>query len=75
MVERLLDDDHVRELDFGRGDDCYKKVWTGDRRQRIGLVVMNPRCVGGLLSLARHLAGEAYRGVIGRNTTRSRMPP
>jgi len=75
MIERLLDEDHVRELDFGRGDDRYKKVWTSERRQRIGLVLMNPRCVGGLLSLARYLAGEAYRGVTGGNATRSRMRP
>jgi hypothetical protein len=75
MIERLLDKDHVQELDFGRGDDRYKQVWTGERRQRIGLLLMNPRCVGGLLSLGRHLAGKAYRGVTNRNATRSRMPP
>jgi hypothetical protein len=75
MIERLLDEDHVRELDFGRGDDPYKQVWAGERRQRIGLVLMNPRCVGGLLSFARHLARDSYRGVTARNTTKSRMPP
>ncbi len=79
MIERFLDEEHVRELDFGRGDDPYKKVWTGERRQRIGLVLMNPRRPGGLLSIGRHLAGEAYRqigrtGVTSRNGTVSRTP-
>ena len=43
MLRRLLDEEHVAEIDFGRGDDAYKQGWAGQRRQRIGLVLVNPR--------------------------------
>ena len=56
MVRSLLDEEHVEDLDFGRGDDPYKAAWTTRRRQRIGLILMNPRRIGGLLALGRSVA-------------------
>lgn len=58
MVERLLEEDGVRELDFGRGDDGYKAMWVARRRQRIGVLVADPRHPAGLYALARHAAGR-----------------
>ena len=43
MVRHLLERDGVRALDFGRGDDPYKRLWVGQRRQRMGLVLADPR--------------------------------
>ncbi|HEY1930475.1 MAG TPA: GNAT family N-acetyltransferase [Acetobacteraceae bacterium] len=59
MLRRLLDEEHVGEIDFGRGDDGYKQGWAAQRRQRIGLVLANPRRIEGLAFLARHAAGRA----------------
>jgi hypothetical protein len=53
MIARLLDQEHVTELDFGRGDDEYKRAWAVDRRQRHGLVIANPRRLGGLNAILR----------------------
>lgn len=53
MIERLIEHDHVRSLDFGRGDDPYKQLWTDSRRQRIGWVLANPRTAQGLAAIAR----------------------
>jgi hypothetical protein len=69
VLRRLLDDAQagaqVGEIDFGRGDDGYKQGWAGQRRQRIGLVLVNPRRPAGLAFLARHGLGQvrkAWRG-------------
>ena len=59
MIRRLLDEDHVSELDFGRGDDAYKARWATRRRQRIGLLIADPRRARGVSALARHALGRA----------------
>lgn len=65
MIRRLLDDEHVDELDFGRGDDPYKRAWTRQRRQRIGLLVVNPWRISGLALLVRHSLGQIRRRLSG----------
>ncbi len=59
MIRSLLEDDGVTELDFGRGDDPYKRQWVGRRRQRIGLVIASPFRPSGLRLILTHLAGRA----------------
>ncbi|MDE2576919.1 MAG: GNAT family N-acetyltransferase [Rhodospirillales bacterium] len=61
MIRRLLEAEHVEELDFGRGDDEYKRLWVGRRRQRIGLLLINPRRLRGLALLGRAWLGGARR--------------
>ena len=58
---RTLLDEGVRGLDFGRGDDGYKQAWAGLRRQRIGVVLINPRRAAGLAALGRAAAGGLRR--------------
>jgi CelD/BcsL family acetyltransferase involved in cellulose biosynthesis len=58
MLRHLLDQEHVDRIDFGRGDDAYKKGWASQRRQRIGLLLVNPRRASGLVELLRHVAGR-----------------
>ena len=59
MVRRLLDEERVDSLDFGRGDDPYKALWTTQSRQRIGLLLMNPRRPAGLLAIGRAALSQA----------------
>jgi CelD/BcsL family acetyltransferase involved in cellulose biosynthesis len=69
MLRHLLDQEHVTEIDFGRGDDDYKQGWAARRRQRIGLLLVNPLKPAGLATLLRHGAGRGMAGlrrVIGR---------
>ena len=61
MIRDLLERDRIAELDFGRGDDAYKSLWAGSRRQRIGVVLANPRRPAGLLALGRHGLGRFVR--------------
>ena len=58
MVRRLIEQEQVRELDFGRGDDPYKQSWTGLRRQRAGVLLAVPWRAAGALQIARHCAGR-----------------
>ncbi len=60
MIRSLLDEG-VTELDFGRGDDPYKQLWASQRRQRIGVLLADPRQPGGLVALLRHDAGIVIR--------------
>ena len=65
MLQYLLDQEHVDRIDFGRGDDAYKRLWATQRRQRIGVVIANPRQPRGLAFLARHALGRARRALRG----------
>ena len=61
MVRHLLETDGAQDLDFGRGDDPYKQQWTGERRQRVGVLLAAPWRVAGALQIARHVAGQLRR--------------
>lgn len=59
MIHRLLDEERVVELDFGRGDDVYKHLWAGSCRWRVGVVLANPRRLRGLAVLGRDWLGHS----------------
>ena len=59
MIRHMFEHEHIAALDFGRGDDPYKKDWTSSRRQRIGLLLINPLRPRGAAALVRHALGRA----------------
>ena len=62
MIRHLLDGS-IGEIDFGRGDDDYKQQWAAQRRQRVGLLVINPASLAGALAGLRHWGGGLRRKV------------
>jgi CelD/BcsL family acetyltransferase involved in cellulose biosynthesis len=65
MIRHILEEARVDWLDFGRGDDDYKKDWTSARRQRIGVLLANPRSLQGGKAILRHVAGNVRRHYLG----------
>jgi len=61
LIQHVLDVDGVHEIDFGSGDDPYKKNWLPQRRERWGILAMNPRSLAGCVEIVRHVGGRALR--------------
>ncbi len=60
MIRGLLEAG-IKELDFGRGDDPYKQLWVSERRQRVGVVLVDPWKLSGMMSVVRQRAGRLRR--------------
>jgi hypothetical protein len=64
-IGRLMENETVRKLDFGRGDDPYKSGWTTNRSQHIGVLSVNAARRPGLI--LNHMLGAAVRTLRKRN--------
>lgn len=62
MFRRALDQDRVEVIDYGTGDDAYKRDWMEERRPLWRLQAFNPGTLRGLAGAARALAGRLRTG-------------
>lgn len=61
LMQHVLNVDKVDEVDYLSGDDSYKKDWMSHRRERWGILAMNPRTTRGALAICRHLGGRSMK--------------
>lgn len=67
MMRYAIEEMRVREVDFGRGDDAYKKTWLAERREFTGLIACNLRSPRGIGAALRHvLPARLRRGLRGQ---------
>jgi hypothetical protein len=64
MVRGLFDEGGIGRLDFGRGDDPYKQLWVGERRERLGVLLLDPRRPLGMAWQARLAASRLKRRLL-----------
>ena len=70
MMEYVLDVDRVQEVDYLTGDDKYKRDWMTHRRERWGILAMNPRTLRGAMAIARHIGGRTVKRALQSIPTR-----
>lgn len=70
LMQRVMDTDHVQEVDFLSGDDAYKADWMAGRRERITLLAMDVWTVAGLRCAAEQVARQALRPLADRIRSR-----
>ena len=62
MFRHAIEQDQVRRIDFGTGDDAYKADWMDRREALFRLTLFNPASIQGLLGAAREsLSGARAR--------------
>lgn len=66
MFAEAFDADHAARIDFGTGDDPYKRDWMEQSTDLVALVAVDLRRPKGWISLARHgftrVAGRLHKG-------------
>jgi hypothetical protein len=55
MLDKLCREERFREIDFGRGNDRYKRDWLGHSRPRYGAVAAKWTTGRGMLAAAREV--------------------
>jgi hypothetical protein len=55
MISKLIEEDGLEEIDFGRGDDTYKRDWLSNARPRIGVVAGRWTNSSGCRTIAREV--------------------
>jgi len=66
MFRRALDEDKVRVIDYGTGDDAYKRDWMEERRTLWRIAAYNPHTLTGLIGASRAWASA----LVGRARSR-----
>jgi CelD/BcsL family acetyltransferase involved in cellulose biosynthesis len=61
LMQHAIDIDKVTQVDYLTGDDAYKQGWMSGRRERWGILAMNPRTARGFLAVLRHVGGWAAK--------------
>jgi len=65
LMRQVIDVDRVDTVDYLTGDDPYKRDWMSHRRERWGILALNPRTARGAIGTLRHVVGRLVKRRIG----------
>jgi hypothetical protein len=74
MLEHIFAHDAPAQINFGRGDDAYKKLWVSERTERWGIDAANLRTGRGLMLAAGMAAADLRKSIAGA-PARERIRP
>jgi CelD/BcsL family acetyltransferase involved in cellulose biosynthesis len=63
MMGHMLDIEKIKAVDYLSGDDAYKKEWMSHRRERWGILAINPCSIRGIGQIIRHVGGRFAKQV------------
>lgn len=66
LMRHVIEQDHVKEVDFLIGDDKYKQIWMSDRQERWGIIAYNPRTVIGFMLLFKEATLRSFKQILKR---------
>lgn len=66
LMRRVIDEDKVSIVDYGIGDDPYKKDWMSHRREYHGILAFNSRSPAGWLGALKHFGGQWLKPLLKR---------
>jgi Acetyltransferase (GNAT) domain len=66
MLRHLFEVDRIDEIEFARDIGDHGGEWVAGLRERVGLVIFNPRTVKGALAAVRHIGGHAAKAAARR---------
>ena len=66
LLRQISEVEGINAIDFGRGDDFYKRRWLTHRRERIGIVAANPFSLSGSAFGARHIVAPRLSRMVAR---------
>ena len=75
MVRHVIDVDKVERIDFGTGDQPYKKSWAGTRRELWAIAAFNRRSLPGLANAARNIGASLVKRALGLPLSRAEDNP
>lgn len=61
MIKHVIEKDGVNLIDFGLGNDPYKRDWMEEKTQIFGIIAFNKKNLNGLIGASRHFLGEILR--------------
>jgi hypothetical protein len=64
LIRYVIDVDRVEVVDYLTGDDGYKRDWMSHRRERWGILALNPKTVRGALGIVEHVGGQRLKNLL-----------
>ena len=64
MIARVLDHDHVDQIDYGYGVEQYKAGWMREARYYAGYMAFNPSTRRGRWNAVKHIAGQPIKRLL-----------